>query len=213
MMKRRTTEELISELAEAPAPAAFSPAVTVMGVAGAVALGMAAVWITAGWRTDLAVSLTSPITLAKLLLPLMLGIMAMYHAVALTRPEARTRVWPVLVPASAALALLLATAAITPAGQIIPGIAGQTAFACISSVLALSIVPLLAGIALLRRGASTNPQLSGLLIGLASGSGAAAGYALHCTEDSPLFFVTWFGLCIMAAGGLGAYLGRTFLRW
>lgn len=44
-------------------------------------------------------------------------------------------------------------------------------------------------------------------------AGVAAGYALHCTEDSPLFFVSWYGLAIAIVGTLGAWLGHRFLRW
>jgi hypothetical protein len=213
MMKRKTTEELIGELAGAPAPAAFRPARAGFGIAGAVVLAMAMTWASAGWRADLAASLAAPITLAKFLLPLTLCILALYYAISLARPDASKRPWPVFVPASAAIALFLATASVTPAGMLMSGIAGQTALTCVTSVMALSLAPLAAGMALQRNGASTRPQLSGLLIGLASGSGAAAGYALHCTEDSPLFFVTWFGLGIMAAAALGAFIGGRLLRW
>jgi hypothetical protein len=213
MMKRKTTEELINELAGAPAPKSFRPGRAGFGIAGTVLVGVAIVWATAGWRADLAASLTGPVTLAKLLLPLSLCLIALYCAISLARPEAGKRIWLVLLPASAAAALFLATAAVTPVGMMLPGIVGQTALTCVSSVLALSVAPVVAGIALLRNGASTRPKLSGLLIGLACGSGAAAGYALHCTEDSPLFFVTWFGVGIIASAGLGAYLGGRFLRW
>jgi hypothetical protein len=42
---------------------------------------------------------------------------------------------------------------------------------------------------------------------------AAAGYALVCTEDSRLFFVTWYGLGIVLGGALGAAAGIQVLRW
>jgi hypothetical protein len=213
MMKRKTTEELINELAGAPAPKSFRPGRAGFGFAGTVFVGMAIVWATAGWRADLAASLTAPVTLAKLLLPLSLCLIALYYAISLSRPDAGKRIWPVLIPVSAAIALLLATVSVTPTEMMMSSIAGQTALSCVSSVLALSIAPLLAGIALLRNGASTRPQLSGLLIGLASASGAAASYALHCTEDSPLFFVTWYGAGIMLSAAAGALVGGRLLRW
>ncbi|HBT01009.1 MAG TPA: hypothetical protein DEB47_14365 [Citreicella sp.] len=70
-----------------------------------------------------------------------------------------------------------------------------------------------AGLALLRRGAPTRPVLSGALTGLAASAGTAAGYALHCTEDSPLFYVSWYGLALCLASALGAWLGHRHLRW
>ena len=53
----------------------------------------------------------------------------------------------------------------------------------------------------------------GRLAGLASGGLATAIYALHCTEDNPLFFVTWYGLAILLMAGVGALCGRWVLRW
>ena len=80
MMKRKTTEELIVELAAAPAVEPFNPVRAALGMVGSVLLGLAIVWATVGWRADLAVSLLSPVTLAKLLLPLSLSVMALYFA-------------------------------------------------------------------------------------------------------------------------------------
>ncbi len=42
---------------------------------------------------------------------------------------------------------------------------------------------------------------------------AAAVYSLHCPEDSPLFFLLWYGLGIVIAGAAGARLGSRVLRW
>ncbi|MFD1881195.1 NrsF family protein [Paracoccus pacificus] len=52
-----------------------------------------------------------------------------------------------------------------------------------------------------------------MLVGLASGTAAAAGYTLHCAEDSPLFYVTWYGIAIALAAIIGAVLEHRFLRW
>ena len=66
---------------------------------------------------------------------------------------------------------------------------------------------------MLRRGASLAPALSGALAGLTGGAAAAAIYALHCPEDHPLFFVTWYGAAVLLVAGAGALLGRQWLRW
>ena len=63
------------------------------------------------------------------------------------------------------------------------------------------------------RTAPTRPVLTGALLGVAIGAGVAAGYALHCIEDSPLFFVSWYGLAIGIVGGVGGLLGHRLLRW
>lgn len=213
MMKRKTTEELIAELAAAPAPDPFSPARAAIGMAVSVLIGLVIVWAAVGWRADLTASLLSPVVLAKLLLPLSLSIMSLYFALQFSRPDADRSLWPMAAPASIAFALVLAAAAATPRDMIVETMAGQTALSCVVSVLALSIAPMLVGVAFLRSGASIRPYLSGALVGLASGAGAAAGYALSCTEDSPLFFVTWYGAGIILSAVAGALAGGRLLRW
>jgi hypothetical protein len=49
--------------------------------------------------------------------------------------------------------------------------------------------------------------------GLIAGGLAAALYATHCTDDSPLFVATWYSIAIGAVAVLGALLGRRLLRW
>jgi hypothetical protein len=64
-----------------------------------------------------------------------------------------------------------------------------------------------------RRGATTAPALAGFVAGLAGSGLAAAIYTLHCTEDSPLFYVTWYGLAISTIAAVSAALGSRLLRW
>jgi hypothetical protein len=66
---------------------------------------------------------------------------------------------------------------------------------------------------MLRRGATTAPAKAGFVAGLAGAGFAAAVYALHCTEDSPLFYVTWYGLAIMGVAIVSAMIGARSLRW
>jgi len=70
-----------------------------------------------------------------------------------------------------------------------------------------------ASLIVLRAGAVTAPGWAGLASGLAAAALAAAIYAVHCNEDSPLFVAAWYGLAVMLVGGLGAILGRLTLRW
>lgn len=208
-----TTEELIDALAARPAPPPLNRAAVVLALTGAVTAGLCVFWAIFGFRPDLARALAAPVTLAKTALPLALALTALPLALRSARPGARLPLWPLLLPAAIAAALFLRSALGTAPGQFLPGLMGQTALACTLSVTGLALAPVLLGTSLLRRGASTRPALSGALIGLASGAGATAGYALHCTEDSPLFFVTWYGLGIVLATALGAWVGARRLRW
>ncbi len=57
------------------------------------------------------------------------------------------------------------------------------------------------------------PALSGALAGLAGGGLGAAVYAMHCTEDSPLFWVTWYGTAIVVVTVASTLIGSRVLRW
>jgi hypothetical protein len=38
-------------------------------------------------------------------------------------------------------------------------------------------------------------------------------YGLHCSDDSPLFVVAWYGLAMLLVGAAGALAGHRLLRW
>ena len=42
---------------------------------------------------------------------------------------------------------------------------------------------------------------------------AAAIYAWHCPDDSPLFVATWYTIAISMVTAVGFLLGRRLLRW
>ena len=85
---------------------------------------------------------------------------------------------------------------------------GQSNGQCVAFISLMSLPLLAASLWALRRGASTRPALSGALAGLLSGGAAAAVYAVHCTEDSPLFYAFWYVLAILGATALGALSAR-----
>jgi hypothetical protein len=129
------------------------------------------------------------------------------------RPEGRVLLWVLALPAGLALLLFGMRALSVPEGQLVRELVGQAAVPCLVSIPMLSVVPLAVGLWLLRRGAPTRPVVSGALVGLAVSAGSAAGYALHCSEDSPLFFVVWYGLAIAISTTAGALAGHRLLRW
>jgi len=49
--------------------------------------------------------------------------------------------------------------------------------------------------------------------GLFSGAVAAAIYAAHCPDDSPLFVALWYSLAIAIVAAAGGIAGRLALRW
>jgi hypothetical protein len=118
---------------------------------------------------------------------------------------------------SAAPVLLLAAVAVElsllPASRWGTTAVGANWWHCLTLVPAFGIVPLAIGLWGIRQGASTRPMLSGFLTGLFAGGVAATFYAANCTDDSPLFVVVWYPIGILGLGIVGAFAGRTVLRW
>jgi len=211
--KRITTEEFIAGLAISPVPTAFAAAPMVLLFLAVTALG-AAVWIVLmGLRPDIGSALLEPVTLAKTLLTALLSGCALWLAIRSARPGVRPGLPLLLAPLPVAAVLVALAVADTQVPLLAPTLIGGTALKCLSAVTALSLLPIVTGLVFLKDGASTSPARTGALLGLAAGAGAAAGYSLACTEDSPLFYVTWYGLAIIAAGGIGALAGWRLLRW
>jgi hypothetical protein len=213
MTRRRSTDDLIQDLARRALPPPFSPALLASATLGLMALCLWLFLLGLGLRADLYSALQTGNVQAKSILPLALFAIALGLALASARPGVRVPVWLLGLPVAAAAALVAYRLATMGAAPVVPEFLGQTALACLTSITALSALPLAAGMWLMRRGAPTRPGLSGALLGLAVGAGIAAGYALHCTEDSPLFFVLWYGLAMSIPAAVGGYLGRRVLHW
>ena len=213
--ERPSTEDLIARLAAEPRPAP--------GPAGALAWAPPAVLVLTGLpllavlgvRADLAAALVDPVTTMKWVLPLGVAGLSMALAWRLARPEARAGARPLLYGPVLLLAAGLVASALAslPVSAWAAAMRGSTRLLCFTSILGLSLGPLAATLWALNRGATTVPNLTGFLAGIGSGGLAAALYALYCNEDAAPFFVLWYGLAILAAGGLGALLGPRALRW
>jgi hypothetical protein len=173
----------------------------------------AAMAVGLGVRFPLSQTLLSPEVLPKLVLPLLLGILAAPLALRLAQPLARARLaWLWIIP-MLGLGLLVFAYLTTPSQARMMEFTGKTILPCLVSIPALSVPLLAAFLVALRRGAVMAPMRAGLIAGLAAGGLGTAIYALHCTEDSPLFYVTWYGAGIAITAGLGALIGRSVLRW
>jgi hypothetical protein len=123
-------------------------------------------------------------------------------------------------PAKRLLALaLLASAAVVAELVLVPEAAwgkrlvGSNSLVCLSAIPVLSIAPLAAVLAILRRGAPASPRLAGAAAGLLAAASGATLYAFHCFDDSPLFVVTWYSLAAAPIVVVGGFLGGRLLRW
>ena len=209
------TEDLIRALAADTQDTRPMVSWMLMALAPAMLVSLAALWLVLGFRADLAESLYIPDSVARFVLTGALGLLGARIALVLARPEGRdeVRLWPLLVVALAATALLGWAYVTTPAEGVQMKVVGKTLTTCLITIPLLSILPVTAIMWALRQGATTAPALAGFVAGLGGSGLSAAIYALHCTEDSPLFYVPWYGVTIAGVTLVSTVIGARLLRW
>ncbi len=209
------TQDLITVLsrdAVRPAPWWQRPQL-LLAVGALVSLALFAVILDI--RGDMIASRGLTATAAKWLAASLLLVLAGKAALDLRQPQAegafvKPLLLGLLLYAGLAIGLDLALNGTTNFGT---RLMGSSALQCLVFVTLFSLAPLAAFLVALRRGAVTSPDRAGLAAGLAAAGLAVAIYALHCTEDSPLFVTTWYGLASVLVGGLGVLSARLALRW
>lgn len=186
-----------------------------IGLAPSLAIAVAAVWFVLGFRDDLLTALVTPMSVARIVLTGLLGIIGIRLVLLLARPDGgqRARFWPLTLIAGAALGLLLWAFIVTPQEARQMAVVGKTMMTCLIAIPLLSVGPVATLLYVLKRGASTTPAQAGWVAGLAGAGLSAAIYALYCTEDSPLFYVTWYGLSIIGVALVSRVIGARCLRW
>jgi hypothetical protein len=209
------TDDLIRTLAADTVRPVALRTLVVAGLVPSLAVAALAVWLALGFRAYLASAMTTPVSLFRIVLTGILGIAAARLALLLARPEgaATARLWPLAAVAAVALGLLVWAYVSTPAEARQMATVGKTMTTCLVAIPLLSILPVGSLLVAMRQGATTAPAKAGFVAGLGGAGFAAAVYALHCTEDSPLFYVTWYGLAIMGVASVSALIGARSLRW
>jgi hypothetical protein len=181
----------------------------------ALACAVGAVWATLGFREDLLLSLVTPLAAMRYVLAAALGLIGLRLALLLARPEGRdlARFWPLATVLAVALGLVAWAYLATPPDGRQMALVGKTMTTCLVAIPVLSILPVAAILLSLRKGATTAPKLAGFVAGIAGGGLAAMVYATHCIEDSPLFYVTWYGIAICIVATASTLVGARVLRW
>lgn len=209
------TEELIRGLAADSAPPTGLGAGLLRALCLGGALSLALTLGGLGLRSGMPGLLMTPQVAFKFAATVPLALIAGLLVIRLSQPGAR------IAPAAALLALpvlILAAGAgtalaTTPAPSWLPGLVGTNALYCLAVIPVVSAPLLAAALIALRRGAPTHPARAGAIAGLAAGALGGALYALHCTDDSPFFLITWYGLAIAGVTAIGALAGRRLLAW
>jgi hypothetical protein len=210
-----TTDDLIDLLAQDGPPRFLFRTVFVTTALLAVAVACATVFTTIGFRSNIAVVTESIRFLFKVFLMAALAVSAVGTVLRLGRPGDAIGGWiltlgviPVVLMVAVAMELYFVPPSLWSARLV-----GDNARFCLTMIPMIALGPLALFIAALRQGAPAQPGLAGAFSGLAAGAIAATFYALHCTDDSPLFVATWYPLAILAMTGVGYLGGRRFLNW
>ncbi len=84
---------------------------------------------------------------------------------------------------------------------------------CLLCIPFFAVVPFVALIWFLRKGAPTDLRRTGAIAGLVAGALGATAYAFHCPDDSIPFIAVWYGAMIALCAFVGSLLGPRLLRW
>jgi hypothetical protein len=168
-----------------------------------------------GVRPDIMTAMRNPFFDLKFAVTLALAIAATAVALHLSRPEASLRGfgWYLLIPAGLLVAGLSGEMMMPQRAPMMTRIIGNNSKYCTVAITAMSLPLLIAALIGLRHGAPARPAISGAVAGLLSAGLAAALYASHCTDDSPLFVAVWYTLAAVLVAALGALLGSRVLRY
>jgi hypothetical protein len=184
-------------------------------MASGFAISTALFWIALGPRGDITAAIGTARFDLKIIAALLLAVTAGVLALRLARPGLDTRgaalsilAAPVLLAVAVAAELLL-----VPAVQWEAKLVGSNSRLCLTTIPLLALPLLAAALHALRMGAPTRPKLAGAVAGSLAGGLAAALYAMHCTDDSPLFVATWYSLAIAIVSLVGAAAAQRLLRW
>jgi hypothetical protein len=210
------TEQLIRTLAADNSHRARAVGLTLtLALLVAVPVSVAMFMMGLGVRPDVMTAMHNPFFDLKFVVTLALAISAIAVSLHLSRPEASLKGWGwlLLIPVGIIAAGIASEMMMPQRLPMMTRLIGSNSRVCMTAIPLLSL-PLLAGaLAGLRHGAPARPALAGALAGLVSAGLAATLYASHCTDDSPLFVLTWYTISTAAVTAVGALIGAKVLRF
>jgi len=212
------TDELINTLvadhAMQPGPKLVRHGLAMAIIAG-LAISSALFSLMLGVRPDILSALSTWRFDLKLSVNLVLVIAAAWVALRLSSPTTTplSAMRALLVPALLLLAAVVYELVTVPSPEWLARAMGINASMCFMSIISLSLVPLMGVIYALRQGAPSSPAVAGAVGGLLAGAVGATVFAMHCTNDSPLFVAIWNALAIGLVATVGLLAGQYVLRW
>ena len=168
-----------------------------------------------GIRPDVMTAMRNPFFDLKFAVTLALAAAAIAVSLHLARPEASLRGfgWLLLIPAGIITAGIGSEMMMPQRVPMMTRLVGSNSRACMTAIPLMSLPLLAAALFGLRQGAPARPAVAGAVAGLASAGLAATLYASHCTDDSPLFVVTWYTIATALVAAIGALVGSKVLKY
>jgi hypothetical protein len=210
------TDQLIRTLAADNAHRA-PPVALVLALALLVAtpISLAILFAGLGVRPDFVAALRSPFFDLKFAVTLTLGISALAISLHLSRPQASLHGWGwlLLIPAGFLVGGIASEMLLPQRLPAMTRLVGSNSRICLTAIPLMSLPLLGAALIALRHGAPARPTTTGAIAGLLSAGLAATLYASHCTDDSPLFVATWYGIATALVAAIGALAGSRLLRF
>ena len=184
-------------------------------IAVSAAAAVAAMVLAHGVRPDLGGASVWTALLLKLGFTVGILVPASIYLIRLARPggERKTPVGLVVLPFAIIMLVAAANLAFAPMSHWDEMITGRDWLECLLSIPIIAVVPFAVIILAVRQMAPTDLRRTGAFAGLVAGSISAAGYALHCVDDSMPFVAFWYGGTIALCTLAGAMLGPRLLRW
>ena len=210
------TEQLIRTLAaDNPHHARPVGLVLALALVAAAPASLAIFMMGLGVRPDVMTAMHNPFFDLKFVITLALAISAIAVGLHLSRPEASLKGWGwlLLIPVGIIAAGIASEMMMPQRLPMMTRLIGSNSRVCVTAIPLLSL-PLLAGALVgLRHGAPARPAVAGAMAGLISAGLAAALYASHCTDNSPLFVATWYPIATAMVVAAGALIGAKVLRF
>jgi hypothetical protein len=211
------TDDLIAMLSADVEPVDHRRTVRTIGAAVAAGAGVAvaAVVVALGLRSGLDNSWSFVPVLLKVAFAFALLVPASIFLIRLARPggERGTSLALLAFPFLAIVVVAAFSLALAPSVHWSGMVAGRDWLECILSIPLIAIVPFAMLVWAVRRAAPTDLARTGALVGMVAGCLSAAGYALHCVDDSVPFVALWYGGTIALCTFAGWTLGPRLLRW
>jgi len=208
------TEDLIAALSRDAGAAGPDVHRRLLAAFAVAALAATALMLpTLGIRADMMTASAGMLFPLKILTVATLAVGAMALVRAAARPEAELPRGVFVVPVVVLLVGLGHEVATQLPANLPRRLIGENWGVCLVAIPLLGLLPLAAILAALRAAAPRHAAKAGAFAGFAAGAIAATAYGLHCTDDSPLFVIVWYGIAIAMLTGLGALLGRRLLAW